>query len=70
MPEPEYRQPKKQVYKPGTRNIEKTTAKSTGELPWWAKTKPGEMTAAAEHELPRMKASKEAKRLNGAFFRD
>jgi hypothetical protein len=48
-------------YKPGTRQPAAAPAKVTGEPPWWAKTKPGEMTKTAEEHRQRMASSKEAK---------
>lgn len=53
------------AYKPGTRQAAPTPAKATNELPWWAKAKPGEMTAAAEQHRERMSGSKAAKWVSG-----
>jgi len=55
--------------KPGTRQPA-ATAKVTGELPWWAKAKPGEMTKTAEEQRERMQASKEGRRATADEQRD
>lgn len=47
---------------PGTRQPAPASV-ATGERPWWATAKPGEMTKAAGEQQDRMKASREAKRL-------
>lgn len=39
---------KKAAFKPGTRQAAKAPDRVTGERPWWAEAKPGELTAAAE----------------------
>lgn len=55
------------TFKPGTRQPAKQPDVVTGELPWWATTKRGEMTKTAEHEQARMSGSKVAKRVSGAI---
>lgn len=37
-----------------------------GDQPWWTKTKPGEMTAAATQRQEEMSASREGRRISGA----
>lgn len=52
--------------KVGLRQPVQAGGKVTGELPWWAKVKPGEsMTAAALKELERMQGSKESRQVVG-----
>jgi hypothetical protein len=45
------------AYKPGTRQAPPPPAKATGELPWWATARRGEMEKAAAAEQDRMKKS-------------
>ena len=52
-------------YKPGTRQPDPPPAKVTGEQPWWARAKPGEMTKTAHEERERMQNSKAAKQVSG-----
>lgn len=54
-----------QSFKPGTRQPAPPPAQVTGELPWWARAKPGEMTETAKREQTRMSSHKEAKRVPG-----
>lgn len=65
--EPAPRAPKKPgtSFKPGHRVPQPTTAKASGEPPWWAKAKPGEMTATAQAERERMEKNKIAKSVTG-----
>lgn len=46
------------TYTPGHRVIQPTTAKATGELPWWARAERGRMTETARKELDRMTTEK------------
>lgn len=55
------------AFKPALRQPAPKKEYPTGELPWWAKTKPGEMTKTAEAEKYRMATSREAKRVSGAI---
>lgn len=59
-----------QSFKPGTRQPAPPPAKPTGELPWWARAKPGEMTTTAKQERERMQNSKEAKQVPGTRIID
>lgn len=59
-----------QPFKPGTRQPAPPPAKVTGELPWWARAKPGEMTTTAKQERERMQNSKEAKQVPGTRIID
>lgn len=58
------------TFKPGTRQPAPPPAKVTGELPWWARAKPGEMTTTAKQERERMQNSKEAKQVPGTRIID
>lgn len=55
------------AFKPGTRAPAPPADRATGDLPWWAKAKPGGMTAAANEQADRMNGSKEAKKLQVRF---
>jgi len=48
-----------------TRQSVKPGAEPSGELPWWATAKLGEMTSTAEQQRERMQASPQAKKVTG-----
>lgn len=66
-PAPKPRRSTFNTFKPGPRQPAPKPAVATGEPPWWAKVKPGEMTKAAEAEQARMRSSKIGMRLGSVI---
>jgi len=50
-------------FKAGTRQPAKADSKPTGDLPWWARVKPGEMTKVATEKADEMSKSHQGQQL-------